>query len=74
MPSRQASAGTSAEFLEIQSANVHDLERELTAGRISQIELLKAKLAENLAQENALLAQYALRGAFAATQLALARN
>ncbi len=72
--SSRAEAGTSAEFLEIQSANVHDLERELTAGRISQIELLKAKLAENLAQENALLAQYALRGAFAATQLALARN
>ena len=61
-------------FLEIQTANVRDSEREIAAGRLSQIDLLKASLAENIAQENVLLAQRAQRIAFAAAQLALARD
>lgn len=69
-----AEAKASLEFLEIQTANVHDMERELSAGRLSRIDLLKAMLTKNLAQENALLAQHAQRVAFAAAQLALARD
>lgn len=67
-------ARSSHDFLEIQTANVRDVERELAAGRVSRIELLKAMLTENLARENALLAQHAQRVAFAAAQLALARD
>lgn len=67
-------AKASQDFLEIQTASVRDTERELAAGRVSRIELLKAMLTENLAQENLLLAQHAQRVAFAAAQLALARD
>ncbi len=69
-----AEAKASRDFLEIQTANVHDIEREISAGRLSRIELLKAMLAENLAQENLLLAHHAQRAAFAAAQMALARD
>ncbi|OIQ77476.1 outer membrane efflux protein [mine drainage metagenome] len=62
------------ESAEIRTAAVHDLERELAAGRISQVELLKAMLDENLAQEGALLAQRERCVAFASAQLALARD
>jgi len=61
-------------FLEIQTANARDSEREIAAGRLSQIDLLKALLAENIAQENVMLAQHAQHIAYAAAQLALARD
>ena len=72
--SANAEAKASQDFLEIQTANVQDMERELAAGRASRIDLLKAMLAENQAQESALLALHAQRIAFAAAQLALARD
>ena len=63
-----------ADALEMQSANVHDLERELTAGRVSRIEGIHAALAENQALESVLQAQYGRINAYAAAQLALASD
>jgi len=67
-------AKSSQDALDIQVGNLRDTERELASGRISQIELLKAQVLENIAIENALLAMHAQRIAFAAAQLALARD
>jgi outer membrane protein TolC len=60
--------------LEIQSSQVANMLRMVNAGRSSRAELLKARLAENVAQETALAAAHARSVAFAALQLALARD
>ncbi len=58
--------------LDIQTAQLESAQRTLEAGRLSRAEMLKAHLAENLAQENLLTAEHARSTAFAALQLAIA--
>lgn len=64
----------SQDALELMTANVHDTQRAVAAGRLSRVESLKAELAENQAQENSLTAAHARLLAYAALQLALARD
>ena len=64
----------SQDMLDLLTANERDVQRALSAGRVSRIELLKSQFALNLAQDNVLAAAHAKHVAFAALQLALARD
>jgi outer membrane protein TolC len=73
---RRASAQfkSARDALDIQQTQLSATQRAVDAGRLSRIELIKAQLAQNLAQENLLLAAHARNQAYAAVQLALAKD
>lgn len=60
--------------LRLQSLQTASVQHAVDSGRMSKVELLKTRLAENQAQENVLSATYAKHLTYAALQLTLARE